>query len=367
MPDLGSVALNCAQTPLWFPPDISLNSLTVTTTSGIKLFAPIAGSLQILSRKQQGGAGDGVNIDENASISADFRGQRYNFVEAIFHVKGLHIFPGRTSPYAAEYHIHMKTLIKPERSLTIVIPVYMVSDNEVGHPYFAACRAVVDSTAKRPTLASLIPYGSDVVQYQGPDLRGRTKIQPTNDTCTNLTYDRQYLLVMTPVGVNPSECELIPREGSFSADPRDLPETGVEPTQTSIPRAQILKQVVLARPGIIDLRPAATPACPTVSSPGSPDSPDSPGSPDPDEIQPSDDSTSSNGSELLGYIEGILCAFGIVIGVIIIDFLSGFFWSHLFTGDAVKAWIPMKAFIIVASVITVIFYYRGFLNYWGIS
>jgi hypothetical protein len=360
MPDLGSIALNCAQTPLWFPTDLSLNTLTVTTTSGLKISAPLAGSLQILSRRQQGGAGDGVNIEENASISADFRGQRYIFDEAIFHVKGLHVFPGKNSKYAAEYHIHMKTMIQPQRDLTIVIPAYMVSGTEAGHPYFGACKAVIDSTATRPTLASLIPYGSDVLQYQGPDLRGRTKARPTNDSCTNLSYDRQYLLVLTPVGINPTDCERIPREGSLSSDPRDMPETGVEPTQTSIDRKQILKQLVLARPGIIDPNPpvvAATPACPV-----SPDSPDSL-----DKIQPSDDSTGSNGSELLGYIEGILCAFGIVVGVIIVDFLSGFFWSHLFTGDAVKAWIPMKAIIIVASVFTAIFYYRGFLNYWNIS
>ena len=355
MPDLGSIALNCAQTPLKFPTDLSLNSLTVTSTSGLKISAPLAGSLQILTRRQQGGAGDGVNIDENASISADFRGQRYIFDEAIFHVKGLHVFPGKNSTYEAEYHIHMKTLVKPERALTIVIPVYMVSGTDVGHPYFTACHAVVDSTA-RPTLANLIPYGSDVLQYQGPDIRGRTKANPINSSCTNLTYDQQFLLVMTPVGINPTDCERIPREGSLNGGKTvsDRPAAGVEPTQTSIDRKQILKQLVLARPGIIDPRPrvATTSCAPTSPVPEIPEAPEAP---------------ESGGSDLLRYIEGILCAVGIVIGVIIVDFLSGFFWSHLFTGDAVKSWIPMKAIIIVASVFTAIFWYRGFLNFWNIS
>lgn len=358
MPDLGSIALNCAQTPLWFPTDLSLNSLTVTSTSGLKISAPLAGSLQILTRRQQGGAGDGVNIDENASISADFRGQRYIFDEAIFHVTGLHKFPGQSAPYPAEYHIHMKTLVKPERALTIVIPVYMVRGTEVGHPYFAACKAVVQSTA-RPTLASLIPYGSDVLQYQGPDIRGRTKAKPTNSSCTNLTYDQQFLLVMTPVGIIPSDLARISQEGSLNRghSESDRPAAGVEPTQTSIDRKQILKQLVLARPGIIDPRPrvATTSCAPTSPVPEGPEAPEAP------------DNTDSGGSDLLRYIEGILCAFGIIVGVIIIDFLSGFFWSHLFTGDAVKAWIPMKAFIIVASVVTAIFWYRGFLNFWNIS
>lgn len=355
MPDLGSVALNCAQTPLHFPPDISLNLLTVTTTSGINITATSPGSLQILSRRLGQGLGDGVNIVENSGIKATYRGQTYFYNEAIMHFPGLHKFPGKNDVYPGEYHIHLSTAMEPARDLTLIIPMIQASSNGPGHPYFDACTGT-GTSGNTLTLANLIPFGSDVIQYQGPDLRNRTYDTPTNASCTNLIYDYQFLLVLTPVPITPANISKIFSCGNVYHDPRDQPKQGVRPTQTSIPRTKILAQVVLARPGIIDPNPTApsTPACVVPSPP-------------PDPTSPEPDNTDDNGINIIPYVNGILCALGIFIGVLIIDFISGFFWSHLFTGDAVKAWIPMKAILIMACVITAIFWYRGFLNYWGIS
>lgn len=297
-----------------------------------------------------------MNIAESSSIFADFRGQRYMFDEAIFHATGLHKFPGRVDRFEGEYHIHMKTLVKPERALTLVIPMLFANAVITPNPYFSACSAVINPSVSRPTLSSLIPFGSDVLQYQGPDIRNRTQASPTNASCTNLTYDHQFLLVLTPVYITPSDLARIYQEGSLNRGQTvtDRPAAGVQPTQTSIDRKQIMKHIVLAKPGIIDPnpRPSATvPKCEKVN--------------DPVEFTP--DESESNSVDIIPFIEGITFAIGILIGCFTIDFISGFFWSWLFKGDAVKAWIPMKAVIIVGMCITGMFYYKSFLNYWQIS
>jgi hypothetical protein len=171
-----------------------------------------------------------------------------------------------------------------------------------------------------------------------------------------LSYDYQFLLVLTPVYITASDSNRIYREGSLNNgnNPQDLPVAGVTPSQTAIPKATILKHIVLAKPGIIDPnpRPSATVStCEKVNDP----------------VEFTSEESESNVADIFPYIEGITFAIGIIIGCFIIDFISGFFWSRLFKGDAVKAWIPMKALIIVAMCITGGLYYKSFLNYWQIS
>jgi hypothetical protein len=214
--------------------------------------APQAGTLQLLTRRQAGGVGDGVNVEESISVGADYRGQRYSYQEAIFHVPGLHVFPGQTEAYPAEYHIHMRTLSAPQRALTLVLPVsHRVTGP--GQEYFAAMAAQPNpATTDRPTLESLLTPGADIIQYQGPDIRGRTRDNPTPEPqCAAATPadERQFLLVLAPCQIRAADLERIPREGSASSDPRDLPAPGVAPSQ-GVPRDRLRTTAVLARPGI---------------------------------------------------------------------------------------------------------------------
>lgn len=233
-----------------WPKNVETGVLTTCSTCGIKVHAPNPGSLQILSRRQEGGVGDGVNVEESMSVGADYRGQRYTYEEAIFHVPGLHVFPGQDKPYPAEYHVHMKTVSKPERSLTLVLPVSHLVKQGPGSDYFATAAAKPDPTIAAPTLESILPPGAMIYQYQGPDIRGRTRDTPTPESNCSSEEERQFLLVGTPISVRAADLERIPREGSISTDPRDLPAPGVAPTQ-QLSRARVMESVSLAIPGIL--------------------------------------------------------------------------------------------------------------------
>ena len=239
-----------------WPKNVDTSVLTTCSTCGIKVHAPNPGSLQILSRRQEGGVGDGVNVEESMSVGADYRGQRYTYEEAIFHVPGLHVFPDQDKPYPAEYHVHMKTVSKPERSLTLVLPVSHLVKQGPGSDYFATTAAKPDPTIAAPTLESILPSGALMYQYQGPDMRGRTRDTPTPESNCTSEEERQFLLVGTPISVRAADLERIPREGSISTDPRDLPAPGVAPTQ-QLSRARVMESVSLAVPGILSDATAA--------------------------------------------------------------------------------------------------------------
>jgi hypothetical protein len=190
-----------------------------------------------------------VNIDEATGIGADYRGQRYSYQEAIFHTPGLHVFPGQSDVYPAEYHIHMTTFSQPQRSITIVIPVsHRVTGP--GVDYFAAAAAKPDPTAVRPALSTLLTSGAQILQYQGRDIRGRTADQPEGNPENTATEERQFLLVLAPCQINAADLERIPREGSASSDPRDLPAVGVAPSVKPT-RDRLRRVAVLASPGIL--------------------------------------------------------------------------------------------------------------------
>jgi hypothetical protein len=239
--------LTCPETPLAWPPSVALEDVPLCTTCSLIPHISQSGSLQILTRRQGNGVGDGVNIEEATSIGIDYRGQRYTYDEAIFHVPGLHVFPGQSSPYPAEYHIHFYTLTEPQRAITIVIPVsHMVTGP--GVDYFAACAAQPDPSSTRPMLSTLLPPGS-TVSYRGTDIRGRTASDPTTPACSS-TNERIFILVLQPVQIRASDLERIPREGSLSTDPRDLPAPGVEPSQ-AVTRDRLMMTVVATPQGIL--------------------------------------------------------------------------------------------------------------------
>jgi hypothetical protein len=206
--------------------------------------------LQILSRRAGDGRGDGVNIEEESVLlSATYRGQSYSIEEAVFHVPGLHVFPGQTNPYPAEYHIHMRTDTAPKRFITIVFPVsHLVTG--VGVDYFAAATSNVDMAtfSSNPTLATLFTPGTQAIQYQGPDIRGRTAASP-EPLDPSSTAERQFLLMLQPLQIRASDLERIPREGSLSTNPEDLPAPGVAPTKQVL-RNRTIGYAVLATPGV---------------------------------------------------------------------------------------------------------------------
>ena len=248
---MSSLRLTCEETPLRWTTSVDVADLTTCNSCGFKLDAPSAGTLQVLTRRAGGrsSVGDGVNIDEANNLALDYRGQRYAYDEAVLHVPGMHIFPGQSAVYPAEYHVHFKTYADPKRAVTVVLPVSHKVDG-VGQDYFAAIAAKIDPTVTKPTLATLLAPGADVLQYQGPDIRYRTlDTAADGDQCSS-TFEYQFLLVLRPCSIRAMDLERIPREGSMSTDPRDLPAASVKPAPP-LPRDRLKRTVILARPGIL--------------------------------------------------------------------------------------------------------------------
>lgn len=251
---MASMRLTCAQTPLAWPAAVATTDLPVCTGCAIRLDAPQPGSLQVLTRRAGEGAGDGVNVDESrSSVAVDYRGQRYALMEAIFHTPGQHVFPGQTDVYPAEYHLHFQTFSAPQRALTLIVPVsHRISGP--GVDYFAAIKGQPDPAATRPTLLSLFASPTiDTVQFLAPDLRGRTSETPVpgdGATCAPTAMETMTALVLQPCQIRATDLERIPREGSLSTDPRDLPvQPRLKPAET-VSRAALLAAAVLARPGL---------------------------------------------------------------------------------------------------------------------
>lgn len=340
--------LSVQETPLAWPKEAAVGDLTTTKASGINISAPASGSLQILSRRP---IGDGVNIQESAAISADYRGQRYNFDEAIFHVPGLHVFPDKTDPYSAEYHIHMSTLSTPQRALTIVIPVKQVTGGmrsedgpDVGGTYFQACMGRPDPNANRPNLLTILKLGSDTIQYQGPDIRGRTRDAPA----AKKTGEHQFILSLVPTYIRATDLERIPRQGSMSSDARDMPVPGVKPS-IKVDRLRLLNTLVLARPGIID--PNAPPAAYTVIQSVPPVIPEL-----------SEDSTMIK-KVLLNLLLGLLFSSCFLVGYSIINIIIGrLFWQNLFANGRAAAIEPITIITILAVCISVAYGFDDLLK-----
>jgi hypothetical protein len=144
----------------------------------------------------------------------------------------------------------MKTFTAPIRYITIVFPVSHLVSSGAGQPYFAATAAQINTAtvAQNPTLATLFTPGVQMIQYQGPDIRGRTAVSP-EPLDPNDTAERQFLLMLQPLQIRASDLERIPREGSLSINPVDLPELGVAPSKTVL-RNRVIGYAVLATPGV---------------------------------------------------------------------------------------------------------------------
>lgn len=391
---MSDIKLTCDETPLAWPASVSLDELKLCKTCGVRVHSPQPGSLQILTRRQSDGVGDGVNIDESISVGADYRGQRYAFDEAVFHTPGLHMFPGRKELYPAEYHIHMRTMAAPIRYITIVIPVSHLppttdivnQGTEAAKAYFAAMKAKPDPSAVRPTLDTLFTSangkGVQMIQYQGPDIRGRTgdkESQAPDDVC-NSSAERQFLLVLNVAPIRATDLERIPREGSLSTDPRDLPAPGVAPKK-AVTRDHLIRVAVLANPGILS---AKKPEAAKLEESGTTEMECKPvrvvngrdvidvsgkavdikkllGLPDGDDSDQEKPSAAYNAIQ--SYARHALMFFGTMVGLLLSDYVVGKVWALFFLPSArLEQWEPLKIWIFLTIAISAAGFTDGILG-----
>jgi hypothetical protein len=340
---MSATGLTCPQTPLRFPSGISLNELEEKTDSTIEIHSSVSGSLQPVSRRTGGGAGDGVNIEENSGLMVDYKGQQYSYVEAIFHAPGLHVFPDLSETYPAEYHIHLKTYATPVRKITIVIPLKIVTGDISGHPYFMACRATpVDN---RPLITTLFTPGTTTLQYKAPDIRGRTRNVAETAICRSVNDETVFILVLTPNYIRATDIDRINRLDTGTSDPRNLPVAAVIPSIT-LTRQDVLNNLIIANPGVGSMKapPAALPKYAAE-----------------DEID--SESSVNNVSNSNRALCAILFTLCFVVTITALDFVLGFVWSSIFnSSDSTDA---TKMFIMGTICIAAFFSYDGLMQNMG--
>lgn len=364
---MADIKLTCAETPLKWPKDVRLDDLPVNNTSGLKLYSPQPGPGQILTRRQGGGVGDGVNIVESNSVGADYRGQRYTLDEVIFHAQAIHLFPGVIGENHSELHIHMYTNASPRRQITIVVPVSHLVDGP-GQDYFATCAARPDPSVTRPLLSSVLVPGSKILQYRGPDIRGRTADTPTPPSCDSQD-EREFLLILGAAHIRATDLERIPREGSLSTDKRDMPADMIPyDKRRLVSRDRLIRVASVASPGLLGLGSSST----------------APAGPSPQitkelECKPvkvvngrdviDEDGKAIDIYTLLGISgeavpEGtdaasvmtagrfITMFIGVILGLMFADWIFGGLWSWFFTGQRVNTWEPIKIWIFLSMAIS---------------
>ena len=383
---MSDIRLTCEETPLSWPASIPLSDIKTCGSCGILVTSPNPGPLQISSRRQGSGVGDGVNIQESPGIGADYRGQRYSYDEAIFHSPGLHVFPGKTEVYPAEYHIHMSTMpeSQPVRFLTLVIPVdHTVPVDTSTRRYFSAMRARADPAANRPTIEVLMAaLSGPILQYAGPDIRRRVQDKSVTAACTS-TEERQFLLVLKPASILAGDLERIPSvDGTITLDPRNLPAPGVLPSVKAISRDRLTRTTVLSIPGILYKQNAQLKAeaalgkefeCKPVKVVDGHDVVDISGkSVDikkllglaPDDA---DDGTAVNPNDALfmaRIILGVAMTCGMIVGVLFADFLATRVWGYFFNGNdaLLSQWEPLKMWFFILIFILSGIYGPGILS-----
>jgi len=319
--------------------------------------------MTLLTRRAGNGVGDGIEIAlDPASITGDYRGAQYILSLAIIHIRGVHIFPGQSDVYPAEVHLHMETIREPKRFLTVCIPV----DHRItgqGTDFFSALSNQPGPLSTNPRIESILPIGSDIVQYRGPTVLGRTRDTPKPDTCGQLS-EQVFLLVLTPVQILPADLERIQTEGSLSTDYRDLPAPGIPHDAKTVVGADRLKKVSsVARPGLL----GGPVAGPTVSNSGTPNEYEC----KPVKVVDGQDVIDNKGTlldvrKLFGIEEqtnvayanqstmdaavGVIVFVGVMIGILFADWLLGFAWMLYFASGPYMTWEPLKIwfFLLIA-------------------
>jgi hypothetical protein len=347
------VGLTCAQIPLAWPSSVSIDDATPCSTCGIRVFSSNAGSLQLSSRP----ARDGITIAEAANVGADYQGQRYTIDECVFHTPGLHVFPGQSDVYPAEYHIYMTSVSQPVRTIVVVIPVsHRSQDNgdPGGVAYFAAATAQPDPSQPAPLLHTLLIPGTPILQYLGVDVR----------TCATDpdTEEIQYLLVQRVMGVRAADLERIPREGTGSTLPDALPLPGPKPSQ-AVARDVLLKSTLLAKPGVLSSTPTLhapaatldvdTYSCKPLQVIDGKDVIQTDVSGIPLVKVLASDSSSNNGSVSSGgpnlWMYGAISFVSTMAGLMLADMLFGYVWTWFFKSSVrLDEWIAIKVWIFVA-------------------
>jgi len=245
----------------------------------------------------------------------------------------------------------------------------MLLSHEDTKDYFAAIKAQPDPSVTRPTLDTLLKSSDGrsirVIQYQGDDIRGRTGDTTNSEELCNSSDERQFLLVLNVAQIRATDLERIPREGSLSTDPRDLPAPGAAPIRV-VPRDKLLRSAILADPGILGTNtksqtqaeePTKELECKPVKVVDGRDVIDISGKAvDIKKLLGLTDVDAASGNAfnaIVDYAKHATMFIGVLTGMLLADFVIGKLWPVFFLPSArLGQWEPLKIWIFFSVALT---------------
>lgn len=189
----------CAETPVWFSADFKLEQLPICNSCTVRIIADLPGPGKLTESP------DGFLLDENPVAVFHINGHEHTLLESRLLIPGCHRLPGRTEPESMELQFYFRSIKKLDQFQCLVVPVMKES---VGNSYFTTLGLGV--TANRPMLTSLISSESEIYQYMGADIRGRTREFPRpSHRCDPVLSKVTYNVLTSPASIGVKDYDRI--------------------------------------------------------------------------------------------------------------------------------------------------------------
>ena len=200
----------CAETPVWFPNDISADRIPDCKSCKLRLVSPVPGPGTVSPRVE------GLLVDENPLSTLSVNGIQYNLVETILMISGAHRLPGRSEVCKAELACYFQST----RDFSIHVCLCLPIDIGTGaaNNYFATLGG---ATSGRPVLSKIVPPNANYLLYRGADLRGRSaRSNVPVMFCDPVKRVTSYYVCLTPIFIsNADYTRLVTRAGKDCAGP----------------------------------------------------------------------------------------------------------------------------------------------------
>lgn len=200
----------CAETPLWFPNDISADRIPDCKSCKLRLVSPVPGPGTVSPRV------DGLLVDENPLSTLSVNGIQHNLVESILMIAGAHKLPGRTEVCKAELACYFQSIRDFSYHVCLCLPIDIGTG--AANNYFATLGG---ATSGRPTLSKIVPSNASYLLYRGADLRGRSSNSNVPSSfCDPVKRVTTYYVCLTPIFIsNTDYTRLVARGGNTVVGP----------------------------------------------------------------------------------------------------------------------------------------------------
>lgn len=210
MDTIAASYFGCAETPVWFPNDVTADRVPDCKSCKLRLVSPVAGPGTVSPRVE------GLLVDENPLATLSVNGIQHNLVETILMISGAHKLPGRTEVCKAELACYFQSSKDFSQHVCLSLPVDIGTGE--ANQYFATLGG---ATSGRPVLSKIVPPKANYMLYRGADLRGRSaRSNVPSAFCDPVKRVTTYYVCLTPIFItNADYTRLVGRAGKDCVGP----------------------------------------------------------------------------------------------------------------------------------------------------